>query len=140
MTVDPVLAYAFLAVGVFGLAVAFVLARRPIRLLLAGGRAEGTVTGNSEQAISGSRGPTRTYYFPRLDYTTDKGEAISFISRGGGAKPAAPGTTYPLIYDPQQPRDVLVRAFGNLWLFPMLLVLFASPFLAVGIAGLVQRY
>ena len=137
--IDPVITYAFLGVGLFGLAFAFVLARSPIRLLRAGGKAEGTVTGNNEQAISSSKGPTRTYYFPQIDYTTAEGDAISFISRSGGAKPVAIGTKVPVIYDPAQPRDVLVRAFANLWLFPMLLVLFTLPFLAVGLNGLGQR-
>jgi len=31
---------------------------------------------------------------------------------------------------------VLVCAFGNLWLFPILVALFTSPFLAVGLIGL----
>jgi len=97
MTIDPVLAYAFLGVGVFGLAVALVLARRPLRLLRAGGKAQGTATGNSEQAIGGGKGPTRTYYFPQIQYTTAKGETISFTSRGGGGNPVAVGTRYPLI-------------------------------------------
>jgi hypothetical protein len=137
--IDPVITFAFLGVGLFGLGFAFMLARRPIHLLRAGGRAEGTVTGNNEQVISSSKGPTRTYYFPEIDYTTAKGEAISFISRSGRVKPEAIGTRCPLIYDPAQPREVLVRAFGNLWLFPMLLVIFTSPFLAVGIVGLAQH-
>jgi len=34
---------------------------------------------------------------------------------------------------------VLVRAYANLWYFPMLLVLFTLPFLAVGLNGLGQR-
>jgi hypothetical protein len=139
LNVDPVLAWAFLGVGIFGFGFAFALARRPLRLLLAGGKAEGTVTGNNEQAIGGGKGPTRTYYFPHIDFTTPQGETISFISRGGGAKPVALGTRLPVIYDPAQPRDVLVRAFANLWLFPMLLLLFSSPFLAIGLTGLAPR-
>ena len=137
--IDPVVTCAFLGVGIFGVGFADGLARRPLRLLRAGGKTEGMVTGNNEQLISGSKGPARTYYFPMIDYTTAKGEAISCISRSGAGKPVTVGTRVPLIYDPADPRDVLVRGFASLWLFPMLLVLLTSPFFAIGLVGLWQR-
>lgn len=135
MTIDPVLTWSFLGVGVFGLGAALMMARRPVRLLRAGGKAQGTVTGNDEQVISGGRGAPRTYYFPRIDYTTAKGERISFKSSGGSAIALPKGTAVSLIYDPAVPHEAMRAGFARLWLFPLALILFTLPFLAVGLMG-----
>jgi len=62
---DPVLKWSFLGVGLFAVAVMLLLLRRPLRLLRAGGKATGEVTGNSEEVHAGSKGPARTYFFRR---------------------------------------------------------------------------
>ena len=71
------------------------LARRPIRLLRAGGKAEGTVTGSDEQMISGGRGSARKYYFPQIAFTTAKGERISFKSAIGAGRRYRREPSYP---------------------------------------------
>ena len=135
MAMDPVIAWSFLGVGLFGQGVAAMLARRPIRLLRAGGKADGTVTASDEQMISGGRGSARKYYFPQIAFTTAKGERISFKSVMGRGKAIPPGTVVPLIYDPAQPHEATIRSFGTLWMFPLLTSLLSLPFLLVGLSG-----
>ena len=111
------------------------LARRPLRLLRAGGKAQGTVTGHDEQMIAGTRGPAHRYYFPQIAFTTAKGERISFKSVGGKRVATPPGTVVALIYDPANPHEATLNSFGSLWLFPLAASLFSLPFLAVGLVG-----
>lgn len=135
---DPVLKWSFLGAGVFTLAVAFLLARRPLRLLRAGGRAEGEITDNIAEVHSGGKGAARTYYFPQIAFTTAKGERISFRSAHGGAQPMPVGKRIALLYDPANPVDAMPDLFITKWMFPLVTLLFGSPFLAVGIWGLLQ--
>lgn len=138
MTIDPVIAWSFLAVGIFGLSFALLLARRPIRMLRAGGKAQGTVTGNDEQMVSGSRGPARKYFFPQVAYTTEKGEQISFKSVIGRGIPTPPGTVVPVLYDSDKPHEAILASFAAMWLFPILTSVFTLPFLAVGLIGVLK--
>lgn len=133
MTIDPVLTWSFLGIGVFGQAVAVMLARRPLRLLRAGGKAQGTVTGNDEQMLSSGRGAARRYFFPQVAFTTTKGERISFKSPSGRGVAIPPGSAIPVLYDPATPHEATLNAFGALWLFPLATCLFSLPFLIVGL-------
>ncbi len=135
MTIDPVLTWSFLGVGIFGQCFALLLAWRPIRMLRAGGKAQGIITGNDEDVIAGGRGSARTYFFPQIAFTTANGERISFKSRSGRGIAMAPGTSIALIYDPARPHEALVQSFSSLWLFPLALSLFSLPFLVVGLLG-----
>lgn len=135
---DPVLKWSFLGVGLFAVAVMLLLLRRPLRLLRAGGKATGEVTGNSEEVHAGSKGPARTYFFPQIAYTTAKGERVTFKSASGGARPLPVGTPVKLVYDPAQPSDAMVSSPVAMWLFPILVLVFGSPFLALGVWGLMQ--
>jgi hypothetical protein len=135
VTIDPVLTWSFLGVGLFGQGFAWMLARRPIRLLRAGGRTQGTVTGSDEETIAGGRGAARAYHFPQIAFTTARGERIVFKSPSGGRIPVAPGTSLPVIFDPASPHDAIVAGFRSLWLFPLATSLMSLPFLAVGILG-----
>jgi len=134
MTVDPVLAWAFGGIGVFAYVVAGLLARKPLRMLRAGGRAKGTVESSEPMQVSGKHG-TRTYYLPTVSFTTAKGERITFKSSSGGTVAPAKGSTLDIVYDPANPQDAEVGGF-RLWLFPIALIVLSSPFLFVGIAGL----
>ena len=135
MAFDPVLTWGFLGVGVFGQSVALMLVRRPIRLLRAGGKAQGTVTGNDEQMIAGTRSSAKKYYFPQIAFTTARGERIAFKSTAGRRVAMPAGTAIPLIYDPAKPHDAALNSFVSLWLFPVATSLFILPFLAIGLVG-----
>lgn len=132
---DPVLKWSFLAVGVFTLVVAALLLRRPFRLMRAGGKATGEVTDNTEEWHSGSKGAARKYFFPQVAFTTAKGERISFKSASGGGKPVPVGSRVDVLYDPVNPSDALVKAFGMIWVIPIVLLVFGLPFLLIGISG-----
>lgn len=136
---DPVLTWSFLAIGVFGQGGAAMLARRPIALLRAGGKAVGTVTGSDAQTVSSSKGPARTYHLPRVAFTTAKGEKIEFKSISGGTTPPVKGSTVDVIYDPANPHEAEIKSGIRLWLFPAALSLMSLPFLLVGVSGLLSR-
>lgn len=134
MNVDPVLAWSFGGVGVFAWVVAGLLARKPLRMVRAGGRANGTIESSDAVQVSG-KGRTRTYYLPTVSFETPKGERIVFKSESGGAVEPAKGSQVDVVYDPANPRDAAVAGF-RLWIFPIALIVLSTPFLLVGIAGL----
>lgn len=129
---DPVLCWAFIGIGALGQGFAAMLARRPIRLLRAGGKAQATVVGNDEQTVASKSGPARKYYFPKLAFTTARGERISFTSASGRAVPFPEKSTMPVIYDPETPHEAHPATFGSMWLFPLATSLFSLPFLLAG--------
>jgi len=134
VTVDPVLAWAFGGNGAFAWTVAGLLARKPLRMVRAGGRAKGTIESSDAVQVSGKSG-TRTYYLPTVSFETPKGERIVFKSESGGAVPPAKGSQVDVLYDLANPREAVVGGL-RLWIFPIALIVLGSPFLAVGIAGL----
>ncbi|MFO1324835.1 MAG: DUF3592 domain-containing protein [Burkholderiales bacterium] len=129
---DPVLCWAFVGVGAFGQGVALLLARRPLRLLRAGGKAQATVVGNDEQMLASKSGPSRTFYFPKLAFTTGRGERISFTSASGSLVPYPEKSELPVIYDPATPHEAQPATFRSMWLFPLAASLFSLPFLLAG--------
>ena len=134
MNVDPVLAWSFGAVGLFAFGFAAFLARRPVKLMMAGGRATGSVESSSAVQVSG-KGGSKTYYLPTVAFTTAKGERVVFKSNAGGRVEPARGSSVDVVYDPANPNDAEVGGV-RLWLFPVVLAVLGLPFLLVGIAGL----
>jgi hypothetical protein len=135
MAADPGLSWAFVAVGAATQGGALLLLRPTIRLLRAGGDAEGTVVDN-EASVVQSRGPARTFYFPVVQFTTNHGERISFTSRTGSLTARPKGSAVRVLYDPQRPQGEELASFRTLWLFPVLTSAFGLPFLAAGLFGL----
>lgn len=136
MAIDPVLCWAFGGVGVFAQGMALMLARRPLRMTRAGGRARGRVGKSEGEMVSGSRGPARMVYFPTVSFTTAKGEPITFRSLTGRRTAPEAGTDVDVIYDPAQPREAEVATFASMWLFPVATAVLGLPFLLVGLACL----
>ncbi|MEO8486635.1 MAG: DUF3592 domain-containing protein [Betaproteobacteria bacterium] len=136
MAIDPVLCWAFGGVGVFVEGVALMLARRPLRLLRAGGRARGRLGTTEGEMISNSRGPAWRAYFPPVSFTTAKAEHVTFKSRLGQRKVPEAGAEVDVWYDPGNPQDAEIASFRVLWFFPMVTALAGFPFLLVGIACL----
>ena len=126
----------FTAIGVGALAGAVLLARRPLRLLRAGGRAQGTVVGAEEEWVSG-KGPARKAYRPKVTFTTLNGRAVTFTSRTGGARRPEDGDRVTVVFDPANAEEAEVYGFAAMWLFPLVLALFGLPFLLIGIAVLI---
>jgi len=61
-----------------------------------------------------------------------------FKSASGGARPLPVGTRVKLVYDPARPSDAIVNSPVAMWLFPILVLVFGSPFLALGVWGFMQ--
>jgi hypothetical protein len=136
---DPGLAWSFLGMGLFGQAVALALARRPFRLIRAGGRARGLFLESEGERVSGAHGAARLTYFPTVEFRTARGETIIFASRvGGGRRPVA-GAQVDVLYDPECPREAEIVTFQALWVFPVVTSVFSSPFLIVGLLGVFHR-
>lgn len=138
MAMDPVIQWSFLGIGIFGQGLALALARRPIALSRAGGKATGTVTGSDAEVVSG-KGSPRTYHFPHVAFTTTTGEKISFKSTTGSGTALPTGTVVPVIYDPANPRDASIRSMAALWILPIAACVLSLPFLIVGLMGLFSR-
>jgi len=136
MAFDPVLSYGFVAVGAFAQGVALLLARRPLRMLRAGGRARGRIVGSEEEMVASTRGPGRPFHFPKIAFTTAKGEPIVFRSRMGRRIPEKVDSDVDVLYDPSAPHDAEVATFRNLWLFPIITSVCGLPFLVAGLLAL----
>ena len=136
MAIDPVLCWAFGGVGVFAQGVAIALARRPLRMLRAGGRARGRIGKAEGELVSSSRGPSRMAYFPTVSFTTAKGEPVTFRSRVGGRTAPAVGTEVDVLYHPANPGDAETATFASLWLFPLVTAVLGLPFLLIGLSCL----
>ncbi len=133
---DPGLSWAFVAIGAAAQGGALLLLRRPMRLLRAGGDAQGTVEDNEESLVQSTRGPARTFYFPVVQFTTKRGERISFKSQTGGLTARPKGSAVRVLYDPQRPQEGELATFQTLWLFPVVTAAFGLPFLAAGLFSL----
>ncbi len=136
MAVDPALSWAFVAAGAAMQGIALLLARQPLRLLRAGGRARGMVTGNEEAIVSSGRGSPRRYFLPVVSFATNRGERIVFTSASGGRQPLATDSSVDVLYDPAEPHRAMLVTFRNLWMFPLITATFGLPFLLFGISGL----
>jgi hypothetical protein len=134
---DPSLAWAFVGVGVFGEAVAALLAWRSLRRLNAGGRAVGQVVGNDEQMVERSKGAPRKFYFPVIAFESAGGVRTTFRSDTGRPVPIPEGQALPVVFDPARPSVASVATFRTLWLFPALVSAVGLPFLLAGLAALV---
>jgi len=128
--------WAFVAIGVATQGIALLLARRPIRLLRAGGSARGTVLDAGASAVQGARGAARTFYFPVVGFTTRLGERMSFTSRTGQGREIPKGSDVRVIYDPAKPQEAELATFKALWFFPTVVTVFGLPFFLGGIRGL----
>jgi hypothetical protein len=133
---DLGLSLAFVAIGFATQGGALLLARRPIRLLRAGGSVRGTIMDNEESVLQGARAGTQKFYFPLVSFTTADGEPIRFMSAVGGGVARAKGSEVRVLYDPARPHDAELATFKALWFFPTILAVFGLPFLAAGVFGL----
>ncbi len=136
MAVDAGFSWAFIAAGAGMQGIALLLARQPLRLLRAGGRAQGVVTGNEEAVVSSGRGSPRHYFLPIVSFTTSQGERIVVTSSSGGRRPMAKDARVDVLYDPAEPHKAVLATFRSLWLFPLITAIFGVPFLLFGISGL----
>lgn len=92
----------------------------------------GTITGLSE-----SSGDNGTTFAPEYSFTTQEGRAYEGLSNSGSNPPKySVGQAIRVRYDPAAPSHNRIESFGNLWGFPIS-VLLSSLFFAV--LGFVMR-
>jgi uncharacterized protein DUF3592 len=136
MAFDPGVAWAFLAAGAGTQVGAYMLMRRPIRLLRAGGSTTGVVVDNEEESMAPGRSGGSTFIFDVVEFTTREGRSIRFTSEVGRRVGHAKGSRVRILYDPAEPHDAALATFATLWLAPALLSAFGLPFLIAGLSAL----
>jgi hypothetical protein len=136
MASDLGISLAFVAIGVAMQGGALLLARRPIRLLRAGGRARGMVLDNEESMVQSGRSAASKCYFPIIGFTTTQGERIRFTSAIGRGRALPEGGEVRVVYDPARPNEAELATFNSLWFMPTITAAFGLPFLAAGLIGL----
>jgi hypothetical protein len=136
MASDLGMSLAFVAVGLATQGGALLLARRPIRLLRAGGSARGTVLDNEESMLQSGRGAASKFYFPLIGFTTAKDERIRFTSAIGRGRALPKGSEVRVLYDPAKPDEAELATFKTLWAPSTVTAVFGLPFLAAGLIGL----
>ncbi|HSP13549.1 MAG TPA: DUF3592 domain-containing protein [Thermoanaerobaculia bacterium] len=135
MAFDPGVAWAFLAVGAGTQVGALMLLRRPIRLMRAGGSANGVVV-DSEKSMEPGHGASSAFFFDVVEFATREGRSIRVTSEVGRRVARAKGSRVRILYDPDQPHEAELATFPALWLFPVVLSAFGMPFLLAGLAAL----
>jgi hypothetical protein len=89
--------------------------------------AQGIVVGWKDRSIkSGTLGEQSSRY-PRIQFQTENGQLIEFISRvgyqGGGYRLKQ---SVPVLFNPDKPTDARINSFESLWLF-------SAVFLGIGL-------
>lgn len=132
----PVLAKAFLAVGLSLLIAAGICAAFVAQSNSSDSRADGTVV---ELVPSGSGSSPR--YRARVEFTTSTGTHVRFLSSiSSNPPPAKVGEHVDVRYHPDNPRDATINSYWQVWFLPTLLAIIGAPFLLVGIGfGIASR-
>ena len=72
-------------------------------------------------------------YYPELVFTTTNGEAASFEYDSMTFKTLAVGENVPILYNSQNPNDVILNSFSELWYWPLISLM-------VGIIGIAALF
>jgi hypothetical protein len=138
MAFDIGVAWAFVGAGAATQAGAFMLLRRPFRLMRAGGSGNGVVVDSEESMQSATNGgPSSRYFFDVVEFTTRHGRAIRFTSAAGRHVSRAKGSSVRVLYDPDDPNNAELVSFASLWLMPLVTSLFGLPFLIAGLSAVI---
>jgi hypothetical protein len=135
-SVAPVLAKAFLAVGLSLAVAAGVCAAVVAQSNSSDRHAEGTVV---ELVPSGSGSSPR--YRARVEFATSAGTHVRFLSSiSSNPPPARLGEHVDVRYNPDDPHDATINTYWQVWFLPTLLGIIGAPFLLVGTGfGIVSR-
>lgn len=124
----PVLAKAFLAVGLSLAVAAGVCAAVVAQSNSSDRHADGTVV---ELVPSGSGSSPR--YRARVEFATSAGTHVRFLSSiSSNPPPARLGEHVDVRYRPDDPHDATINTYWQVWFLPTLLGIIAAPFLLVG--------
>jgi hypothetical protein len=105
-------------------------------VLIAYRPATGRVTGLRHEWSSDGDGP---YFYTEFKFVTDTGETVAGVSRVGARMTRRkPGDSIRVLYHPHNPTRSVVRSFGNLWYFPLVISLLALAFAWGVIKGILE--
>jgi hypothetical protein len=110
---------------------------RRFKRRMKGCAAMGTVVSNQERRSSDS-----TTYSPEVEFQTPDGKRITFVAPFGSSRRSTLGRRVNVVYYPNDPEDAAVLSFGDLWVIPFLLMLFAAGCLAMSVmfyAGILEN-
>lgn len=113
---------------------AFLMFRSSYRKISTWQKATGTVV--DFQVHQGRR----TYYRPRVEFTTPTGECITFTASVGSTRRGRVGRSVRIIYPADNPAMADIRSFMGLWFLPFFLSLFPICFTSIAVIKLVQHY
>jgi hypothetical protein len=132
----PVLAKAFLAVGLSLAVAAGISAAFVAQSNSSDSHADGTVV---ELVPSGSGSSPR--YRARVEFATSGGTRVRFLSSiSSNPPPARLGDHVDVRYRPDNPHDATINTYWQVWFLPTLLGIIGAPFLLVGTGfGIVSR-
>lgn len=132
----PVLAKAFLAVGLSLAVAAGVCAAIVAQTNSSDRHAAGTVV---ELVPRGGGSSPR--YRARVEFATSTGAHVRFLSSvSSNPPPAKLGEHVDVRYDPDDPHDATINSYWQVWFLPTLLAIIGAPFLLVGTGfGIVSR-
>jgi len=132
----PVLAKAFLAVGLSLAVAAGICAAFVAQSNSSDSHADGTVV---ELVPSGGGSSPR--YRARVEFATSAGTPVRFLSSiSSNPPPAKLGEHVDVRYRPDNPHDATINTYWQVWFLPTLLGIIGAPFLLVGTGfGIVSR-
>lgn len=61
-------------------------------------------------------------FIPHLEYTSDKGGTVEFDWFAESEPSYDTGEIVPILYDPENPSDIKINDFGNVWLLPVIVI------------------
>ena len=95
-------------------------------------RTTGTVV-----AVEGSSSGTSRFSTPVVEFEAD-GRTITFRAQGTNLANPGVGDRVPVAYRRDAPERAVIRTFSQTWMTPLLMTLFATPFLLIAIIGTVR--
>jgi Protein of unknown function (DUF3592) len=74
------------------------------------------------------------YYVPRIQFTTDDGKQVTCVaSTGSNRQSYRIGANVKVVYSPDDPQKADLKSFGNFWVMPIFLGIFALASLGVSL-------
>lgn len=111
MKVIAIVKYVFILIGIGMLAGAFLIYKSTSSFLAEAAKAEGTVV-----ELAQSRSSDSTTYRPVVQFTSQNGQAIEFVSSIGSNPPSySKGQKVEVLYHPTDPQNAKISGFFPLW-------------------------
>ena len=126
----------FGTLGVFLAVFGAMQLRKTMRLLRSGVRSTGTVVAHeTSQSRDEERGGVTTYYHPVIEFVdASGGKRRVTLETGGGAIEHAEGYPVRILFDREDPNQVRIDSFSDLWLFVVVPLGMGAVLLTIAVA------